>query len=131
MAIRIDEEEEPEAQEFQEQAQVAADAIRATVLRLLRDGEVHPHLIVLAAVRVAGELSASAALAAGEDVEAMLRYGLGAAAGRAGSAEDAAGRDAAGGGEDVSRSGFLDRWSQPTNGCCRSPVTRAAYASPT
>jgi hypothetical protein len=42
------------------------------VLRLLREGEVHPHLIVLAVARVAGELGASAALAAGEDVEAML-----------------------------------------------------------
>ena len=47
-------------------------AIRATVLRLLRDGEAHPHLIVLAVARVAGELGASAALAADEDVEAML-----------------------------------------------------------
>jgi hypothetical protein len=70
MAIRI--EEETEAQELEKQAQAAADAIRATVLRLLRDGEVHPHLIVLAVARVAGELGASAALAAGEDVEAML-----------------------------------------------------------
>ena len=59
-------------EEFQKQAQAATDAIRATVLRLLRDGEVHPHLIVLAVARVAGELGASAALAAGEDVEAML-----------------------------------------------------------
>ena len=70
MTIRT--EEKTEVRELGEQAQATADAIRATVLRLLRDGEVHPHLIVLAVARVAGELGASAALAAGEDVEAML-----------------------------------------------------------
>jgi hypothetical protein len=72
MVIRTDEEEESEARELEEQMQAAADAIRAAALRLLRDGEVHPHLIVLAVARVAGEPGASAALAADEDVEAML-----------------------------------------------------------
>jgi hypothetical protein len=72
MTIRTDEEEETEAQELQKQAQATGDAIRATVLRLLKEGEVHPQLIVLAVARVAGELGASAALAADEDVEAML-----------------------------------------------------------
>jgi hypothetical protein len=72
MAIRTDEEEEAEAQELGEQAQAAADTIRATVLQLLREGEVHPHVIVLAVARIAGELGASAALAAGKDAEAML-----------------------------------------------------------
>jgi hypothetical protein len=59
-------------EELGEQAQAAADAIRATVLRLLKEGEVNPRLVVLAVARVAGELGASAALAAGEDVEARL-----------------------------------------------------------
>ena len=72
MTISTDDGEESEAQKLGEQAQAAADAIRATVLRLLKEGEVHPHLIVLAVARVAGELGASAALAAGEDVEVML-----------------------------------------------------------
>ncbi len=70
MAIRT--EEATEAQELGEQAQAAADAIGAAVLRLLKPGAVDPRLVVLAVVRVAGELGASAALAAGEDVEAML-----------------------------------------------------------
>lgn len=52
--------------------QAATDAIRTAVLRLLREGEVHPHLIVLAVARVAGELGASAALAGGQDVEKLL-----------------------------------------------------------
>jgi hypothetical protein len=72
MTIRTDEEDEAEAQELGKQAQAAADAIRATVLRLLKEGEVHPHLILLAVARVAGELGASAALATGEAVETML-----------------------------------------------------------
>ena len=51
---------------------VAADAIRAAALRLLREGEVHPWVIILAAARVAGELGASAALAGGQDTEELL-----------------------------------------------------------
>ncbi len=54
------------------QAEEAADAIRAAVLRLLKEGEVHPRLVVLAVARVAGELGASAALAGGQDAEALL-----------------------------------------------------------
>ncbi len=64
--------EEPEQQELEAQMQAATDAIRAAVLRLLREGEVHPQVIVLAAIRVAGELGASAALAGGQDVEKLL-----------------------------------------------------------
>ena len=42
------------------------------MLRLLRVGEVHPQLILLAMARVAGELAAAAALAGGEAVEPLL-----------------------------------------------------------
>ena len=63
---------EPDQEQLEVQMQAATDAIRATVLRLLRDGEVHPQVIVLAAARVAGELGASAALAGGQDVEKLL-----------------------------------------------------------
>ena len=41
--------------EAQEQLRVAAEAIRAAVLRLLREGEVHPQILVMAAAQVAGE----------------------------------------------------------------------------
>jgi hypothetical protein len=54
------------------QAEEAADAIRAAALRLLKEGEVHPRLVVLAVARVAGELGAASALAGGEDAEALL-----------------------------------------------------------
>src|SRR5919107_6286517 len=54
------------------QAEAAADAIRAAALRLLKGGEVHPRLVVLAAARVAGELGAAAALAGGEDAGEVL-----------------------------------------------------------
>lgn len=50
----------------------ALDAIRAAALRLLREGKVHPQLVVLAAARIAGELGAGAALAGGMEVETLL-----------------------------------------------------------
>jgi hypothetical protein len=58
--------------EDQDLERQAADAIRAAALRLLEEGRVHPRLVVLAVARVAGELGASAALAGGEDAEALL-----------------------------------------------------------
>ncbi len=59
-------------QDLEAQMRAATEALRETVLRLLRVGEVHPQLIVLAVARVAGELAASAALAGGESVEPLL-----------------------------------------------------------
>ena len=58
-------------QNLDEQMETAADTIRAVVLRLLRD-DVYPQLVLLAVARVTGELGASAALASGTGVEAML-----------------------------------------------------------
>jgi hypothetical protein len=64
--------EEPEQQEVEAQMETAVDAIREAVLRLLREGEVHPQIIVMAAARVAGGLGAAAALASGQDIEGLL-----------------------------------------------------------
>ena len=58
--------------EAQEQPRVAAEAIRAAVLRLLQQGEVHPRLLAMAVAGVAGELGSGMALAGGEDAEAVL-----------------------------------------------------------
>jgi len=58
--------------ELQEQMEIAADAIRTAALELLQAGRVHPHVLVLAAARVAGELGAGMALAGGIPVEAVL-----------------------------------------------------------
>jgi hypothetical protein len=63
---------EAEGRELEAQAEAAADAIRAAVLRLLKEGEVDLRLVVLAAARVAGELGAAAALAGGEDAGQVL-----------------------------------------------------------
>jgi hypothetical protein len=65
--------EDAEAQELGRQMAVATDAIRAAVLQLLRQGEMHPQIIILAMARVTGELGASAGLAGGQDLEALLR----------------------------------------------------------
>ena len=64
--------DEAEQEDIGEQMGVATDAIREAVLRLFREGEVHPWVVVLAAARVAGELGASAALAGGQDTEKLL-----------------------------------------------------------
>jgi hypothetical protein len=64
--------DEPEQKELEAQMETATDAIRAAVVRLLREGKVHPQVIVLAAARVAGELGASAALAAEQNAEELL-----------------------------------------------------------
>ena len=74
MTIEADDEEaeQAEAQELGEQLEATTDAIRAAVVRLLREGEVDPRLVVMAVARVAGELGAAAALAGGMDIGTML-----------------------------------------------------------
>ena len=64
--------EAAEDQDLEAPMRAATEALRETVLRLLRVGEVHPQLIVLAVARVTGELAAAAALAGGEAVEPLL-----------------------------------------------------------
>ncbi len=95
---RIMTNEETEDQDLEARMGAATEAIRETVLRLLRVGEVHPQLIVLAVAQVTGELAASAVLAGGQEVElAAGRAGRGRAPRRPGASADASGRDAAGG----------------------------------
>ena len=55
--------EEPDQEQLEAQMETAVDAIRGAVLRLLREGEVHPQIVVMVAARVAGGLGAGAALA--------------------------------------------------------------------
>ena len=71
MTIEADD-EWANTQELGEQLEAATDAIRAAVVGLLREGEVDPRLVVMAVARVAGELGAAAALAGGQDHEALL-----------------------------------------------------------
>jgi hypothetical protein len=65
-------EDESEQPELEAQMEAATKAIRAVVLRLLQEGEMHPQLLILAVTRIAGELGASAALASGQEVEELL-----------------------------------------------------------
>jgi hypothetical protein len=61
-----------EDQDLEAPMRAATEALRETVLRLLRAGEVHPQLIVLAMARMTGELAAAAALAGGQEFEPLL-----------------------------------------------------------
>jgi hypothetical protein len=58
--------------DLERQLWAATETLREAVLRLLQVGEICPPVIVLAAVRVAGEMGADAALEGGEDVENLL-----------------------------------------------------------
>ena len=58
-------------QEADEQIEAATDAIRATLRQLLREGQVHPQVIILALATALGEFAAGAALATNEDVGPM------------------------------------------------------------
>ena len=65
-------EDVPDREQLEAQMETAVDAIREAILRLLREGEVHPQIIVMAAARVAGGLGAGAAMASGQDLEGLL-----------------------------------------------------------
>jgi hypothetical protein len=64
--------EEAVQQQLEAQLQIATEGVQRAVVRLLQDGEVHPHLVVLALARVTGEVGAGAALAGGQDPEELL-----------------------------------------------------------
>ena len=57
--------EATEDQDLEQPMRAATEALRETVLQLLRAGAVHPQLVT-------GELAASAALAGGEELEPLL-----------------------------------------------------------
>jgi hypothetical protein len=61
-----------ELQEFEAQMVAAMAAIRAACLDCLHETRAYPHIIVMAAATVTGELGAAAAMAAGDDLAALL-----------------------------------------------------------
>ena len=65
--------EEAELREFAEQMETATEMVQQTVGRMLRAGEIHPHLVVLAVARVAGELMGALAAASGHDLNEVLK----------------------------------------------------------
>jgi hypothetical protein len=61
-----------EAQGLEALMDLAIEGVRKAVLRLLRDGEVHPQLVGLAVARVAGELGDDVARLGDVDLETVL-----------------------------------------------------------
>jgi hypothetical protein len=64
--------EETAREKLRVQLQAASEAFQGTAGRLLREGEMAPQLIVLAASQVVGELGAAMALGEGLDIETTL-----------------------------------------------------------
>jgi hypothetical protein len=64
--------DEAEQEELEAQLRTAMEGLQRAVMRLFQDGEVHPHLVVLALARVTGEVGAGVALAGGQDPEELL-----------------------------------------------------------
>jgi hypothetical protein len=64
--------ETAEQDELEAQFQTATEELQRAVMRLFQDGDIHPHLVVLALARVTGEVGAGAALASEQDPEEML-----------------------------------------------------------
>ena len=65
-------EDTAEREELEAQLGTAVEGVQRAVVRLLQEGEVHPHLVVLALARVTGEVGAGTALAGGKDPEELL-----------------------------------------------------------
>ena len=60
-------------QELVEQMETATQMVQQTVGRMLRAGEIHPHLVVLSVARVAGELMGALAAASGHDLDEVVK----------------------------------------------------------
>jgi hypothetical protein len=65
-------EETAEQDELEAQFQTATEELQRAVMRLFRDRDIHPHLVVLALARVTGEVGAGTALAGERDPEELL-----------------------------------------------------------
>jgi hypothetical protein len=68
----MDKHDEAQKQEIARQMREAVEAFRETAVRLLRDGDTHPQVIVAAAAHAAGEMGAGLAVAGGDDLEQVL-----------------------------------------------------------
>ena len=65
-------EETAEQDELEAQFRTATEELQRTVMRLVQDGDIHPHVMVLALARVTGEVGAGTALAEEQDPEELL-----------------------------------------------------------
>src|SRR3954451_17003886 len=64
--------ETAEQDELEAQFQTASEGLQRAVMRLFRDSDIHPHVMVLALARVTGEVGAGTALAEEQDPEELL-----------------------------------------------------------
>src|SRR3954451_11441178 len=55
--------ETAEQDELEAQFRTATEGLQRTMMRLVQDGDIHPHVMVLALARVTGEVGAGTALA--------------------------------------------------------------------
>ncbi len=62
-----------EEQEIEQQMQAASAMVQALIGQMLREGAIHPHVVVLAVARVAGELMGALAAASGHDLDEVLK----------------------------------------------------------
>ena len=62
-----------EEEDLGKQMEAATVRVQQTVSRMLRDREIHPHVVVLSVARVAGELMGALAAASGHDLDEVLR----------------------------------------------------------
>ncbi len=61
-----------EQQKFDEQLETVVELVTEPINQLLQAGEIHPHVIVVAVAKVAGEFAAAFAAARGYDREEVL-----------------------------------------------------------
>ena len=59
--------------QLSKQMEAATVMVQQTIGRMLRDGDVHPHVVVLTVARVAGELMGALAAASGHSVDEVLK----------------------------------------------------------
>ncbi len=64
---------EIDEQELVEQIETATQMVQKAVGQMLRTDDIHPHVVVLAVARVAGELMGALAAESGHDLDEVLR----------------------------------------------------------
>src|SRR3954447_22315440 len=125
----LTDDETAEQDELEEQLWTATEELQKAVMRLFQDGDIHPHLVVLALARVTGEVGAGAALAGGEEpAEALRAVAGGGGGGGPGRSCSASWPGSCGGPAGSSRRWCGSRRRRSATGRCTSPPCPAGAA---
>ncbi len=62
-----------EEQEFEAQMEKASMMVQETIGRMLKEGDLHPHIVVLGVAKVMGELMGALAAASSTDLDEVVR----------------------------------------------------------